>query len=101
MVAAAVILDPERIPRGLNNSKKLSPEEREKLYAKICATAEVAVAFGSTDRIDRDNILRASLWALARRILSRSMRQSSRRQPRSRSSRRASRALRARASWNR
>src|SRR6478752_4199120 len=63
VVAAAVILDPERIPRGLNDSKKLDMQEREKLYAKICATAEVAVAFGSTGRIDRDNILRASLWA--------------------------------------
>ena len=68
VVAAAVVLDPERIPRGLNDSKKLTHEEREKLYAKICATAEVAVAFGSTDRIDRDNILRASLWALARAV---------------------------------
>jgi ribonuclease HII len=68
VVAAAVILDPKRIPRGLNDSKKLGPSEREKLYAKICATAEVAVAFGSTDRIDRDNILRASLWALARAV---------------------------------
>jgi ribonuclease HII len=28
----------------------------------------VAVAFGSTERIDRDNILRASLWALARAV---------------------------------
>src|SRR5438876_5047857 len=65
VVAAAVILDPKRIPRGLNDSKKLSPEERERLYDKICATAEVSVAFGSTERIDRDNILRASLWALA------------------------------------
>jgi ribonuclease HII len=65
VVAAAVILDPQRVPRGLNDSKKLWPEEREKLYDKICATAEVAVAFGSTARIDRDNILRASLWALA------------------------------------
>ncbi len=65
VVAAAVILDPKRIPRGLNDSKKLSPDEREKLYDKICATAEVSVAFGSTERIDRDNILRASLWALA------------------------------------
>lgn len=65
VVAAAVILDPKRIPRGLNDSKKLEPEEREKLYEKICATAEVSVAFGSTARIDRDNILRASLWALA------------------------------------
>jgi ribonuclease HII len=68
VVAAAVILDPKRIPRGLNDSKKLLPEQREKLYAKICATAEVAVAYGSTARIDRDNILRASLWALARAV---------------------------------
>jgi ribonuclease HII len=68
VVAAAVILDPKRIPRGLNDSKKLTAEEREKLYDKICASAEVAVAYGSTARIDRDNILRASLWALARAV---------------------------------
>lgn len=68
VVAAAVILDPNRIPRGMNDSKKLDREEREKLYDRICATAEVAVAFGSTARIDRDNILRASLWALARAV---------------------------------
>ena len=68
VVAAAVVLDPERIPRGLNDSKKLDAEEREKLYEKICATAQVAVAFGAVDRIDRDNILRASLWALARAV---------------------------------
>jgi ribonuclease HII len=59
VVAAAVILDPNKIPRGLDR------EEREKLYQKICASAEVAVAFAPPSRIDRDNILRASLWALA------------------------------------
>ncbi len=68
VVAAAVILDPERVPRGLNDSKKLDAQEREKLYEKICASAQVAVAFGSIARIDRDNILRASLWALARAV---------------------------------
>ena len=68
VVAAAVILDPQRIPRGLNNSKKLDAAAREKLYEKICATAQVAVAFGTVERIDRDNILRASLWALARAV---------------------------------
>jgi len=68
VVAAAVVLDPDRIPRGLNDSKKLDAEAREKLYEKICATAQVAVAFGSIARIDRDNILRASLWALARAV---------------------------------
>jgi ribonuclease HII len=68
VVAAAVVLDPDRIPRGLNDSKKLDAETRDKLYEKIVATAQVAVAFGSTARIDRDNILRASLWALARAV---------------------------------
>lgn len=68
VVAAAVVLDPERIPRGLNDSKKLDADRREALYEKICASAQVAVAFGSIERIDRDNILRASLWALARAV---------------------------------
>jgi ribonuclease HII len=68
VVAAAVILDPDRVPRGLNDSKKLDRETREKLYGKICASAHVAVAFASPARIERDNILRASLWALARAV---------------------------------
>ena len=68
VVAAAVILDPGRVPRGLDDSKKLSPPMREKLYAVICASAHVAVAFAPPARIDRDNILRASLWALARAV---------------------------------
>jgi ribonuclease HII len=68
VVAAAVILDPKRVPRGLDDSKKLDAETRERLHAKICASAEVAVAFAPPARIDRDNILRASLWALARAV---------------------------------
>jgi ribonuclease HII len=68
VVAAAVILDPKRVPRGLDDSKKLDPETRAKLHAKICATAEVSVAVAPPARIDRDNILRASLWALARAV---------------------------------
>ncbi|MFA6267024.1 MAG: ribonuclease HII [Pseudolabrys sp.] len=68
VVAAAVVLDPDRIPRGLNDSKKLDAAAREALYEKICATAHVSVVFGAVARIDRDNILRASLWALARAV---------------------------------
>jgi ribonuclease HII len=68
VVAAAVILDPKRVPRGLDDSKKLDRETREKLHARICASAEVAVAIAPPARIDRDNILRASLWALARAV---------------------------------
>ena len=53
VVAAAVILDPARIPRGVDDSKKLDPETREKLHARICATAQVAVACAPPWRIDR------------------------------------------------
>jgi ribonuclease HII len=63
VVAAAVILDPKRIPRGLNDSKKLNSAQREALYEKIMLVCDVAVAVGSPERIDRD-----SLWALARAV---------------------------------
>jgi ribonuclease HII len=68
VVAAAVVLDPRRIPKGIDDSKRLSPERREELFEQICATASFAVAFASPARIDRDNILRASLWALKRAV---------------------------------
>lgn len=68
VVAAAVILDPKRIPRGLDDSKRLTASKREELFEEICATASYAVAYASPQRIDRDNILRASLWALARAV---------------------------------
>jgi ribonuclease HII len=70
VVAAAVILDPDNVPRGLDDSKRLTPERREVLYERICARAHVAVALAPPARIDRDNILRASLWALARAVAS-------------------------------
>jgi ribonuclease HII len=68
VVAAAVVLDPKRIPKGLDDSKKLTAAKREELFEEICATASFAVAFASPARIERDNILRASLWALARAV---------------------------------
>jgi ribonuclease HII len=68
VVAAAVVLDPARIPKGIDDSKRLTAERREELFEEICATSSFAVAFGSPARIDRDNILRASLWALARAV---------------------------------
>ncbi|HMN51124.1 MAG TPA: ribonuclease HII [Xanthobacteraceae bacterium] len=68
VVAAAVILDPLNVPKGLDDSKALRADKREILFSEICATAEVAVAVAPPSRIDRDNILRASLWALARAV---------------------------------
>src|SRR5258705_798753 len=68
VVAAAVVLDPKRIPKGIDDSKRLTPERREELFEEICATSSFAVAFGSPARIDRDNILRAPLLALTRAV---------------------------------
>src|SRR5271163_4838022 len=68
VVAAAVVLDPKRIPKGIDDSKRLTADRREELFEEICATASFSVAFASPARIDRDNILRASLWALKRAV---------------------------------
>jgi len=68
VVAAAVILDPDRIPPGINDSKRLTALQRERLFDAICESAAVAVAVAPPARIDRDNILQASLWALRRAV---------------------------------
>ena len=69
VVAAAVILDPANIPTGLNDSKKLTETVRENLFAHILATAEVGVGVADVERIDRDNILAATMWAMAEAVL--------------------------------
>jgi ribonuclease HII len=68
VVAAAVVLDPRRIPPGINDSKKLSPEAREILFAAITAQARFAIGIADVARIDADNILNARLWAMARAV---------------------------------
>ena len=66
VVAAAVVLDPARIPQGIDDSKALDPEDRERLFERIMKTAlAVGVGVGDVDRIDRDNILAATMWAMA------------------------------------
>lgn len=69
VVAAAVILDPDRPIAGLADSKKLSPARRERLDAEIRAHALcVAVAEASVEEIDRLNILQATLLAMRRAV---------------------------------
>jgi ribonuclease HII len=65
VVAAAVILDPNRIPVGHNDSKQLSEPVRERLFAEILNSAQLAVGIADVARIDHDNILQATLWAMA------------------------------------
>jgi ribonuclease HII len=69
VVAAAVILDDLHPIRGLNDSKKLTPLRREKLYDEIRAKALCcSVAQASVEEIDRLNILQATLLAMRRAV---------------------------------
>ncbi|MEL7302587.1 MAG: ribonuclease HII [Pseudomonadota bacterium] len=68
VVAAAVVLDPKAIPPGLADSKALSEVARDEAFANIVATADVGVGIADVGRIDRDNILNATLWAMGQAI---------------------------------
>jgi len=67
--AAAVILDPHKIPAGLNDSKALSAKQREALEIEIKAEAVAyAVAFASVAEIAELNILHATGLAMRRAV---------------------------------
>ena len=65
VVAAAVILDPEHMPDGLNDSKKLTASVRERLFTEIMRHAHVAIASIPAARIDVINIRQATFEAMA------------------------------------
>jgi ribonuclease HII len=68
VVVAAVRLDPQRIPEGLNDSKKLTAERRDALYEEIMATAEVAIVSAPPTDILSLNIRGATLAAMAKAV---------------------------------
>jgi len=68
VTAAAVILDPARVPQGLADSKQLTEKRRNALYDEIFAAATVSIAHASVEEIDRLNILRASHLAMERAV---------------------------------
>ncbi|QGM97113.1 ribonuclease HII [Methylocystis parvus] len=71
VAAAAVILDPKRLPRGLNDSKALTQKQREEAFEAIMSRAlAVSVAFVTPAEIDAMNIRQASLAAMARAVSS-------------------------------
>lgn len=69
VVAAAVILDPEKPIAGISDSKKLRAERRQEI-ARLIRTHAVAWAVGraEVEEIDRLNILQASLLAMSRAV---------------------------------
>jgi ribonuclease HII len=70
VVAAAVILDPERPIRGLDDSKCLSPAERQRLARLIRRRARAfALGLAEPQEVDRVNVLQASLLAMERAVV--------------------------------
>lgn len=69
VVAAAVILDPDKPVTGIHDSKKLSAAKREALSTEIKASAQAwSIASASVEEIDSLNILQASLLAMKRAV---------------------------------
>lgn len=68
VVAAAVILDPDDLPDGLNDSKKLTHARRAELHDIILAKAEVGIGIVDAAVIDRDNILQATYAAMIQAV---------------------------------
>ncbi|MDO5648325.1 ribonuclease HII [Paracoccus sp. (in: a-proteobacteria)] len=68
VTAAAVVLDPDNIPPGLNDSKKLTAARREMLAEWVMTHCDWAVAHVDVAEIDRINILQAAHLAMCRAV---------------------------------
>ncbi len=68
VVAAAVILDPHNIPAGIANSKVLDAPARRTLYQAILASSRVGIGIAGVERIDADNVLNATMWAMTQAV---------------------------------
>ncbi len=66
--AAAVVLNPADIPDGLNDSKKLTLRQRQRLAEELSQRAEVGIGSASVEEIDQINILQASHLAMVRAV---------------------------------
>ncbi|MBU2582117.1 MAG: ribonuclease HII [Alphaproteobacteria bacterium] len=65
VVAAAVILDLDNLPSGVADSKALDADARELAFASVRRTSQIGIGIADVGRIDRDNILNATMWAMA------------------------------------
>jgi ribonuclease HII len=67
--AAAVILDPDRLPIGINDSKKLTEATRDRLFDEIMKVAlATSVIMIDARKIDEINILAATHLAMAQAV---------------------------------
>ena len=68
VVAAAVILDREKFPRGIDDSKKLDLDTREAIYGRLQKVARIGVGMASVEEIDQINIYWARMLAMTRAV---------------------------------
>ena len=69
VISAAIILNKEKIPEGINDSKKLSKKKREFINEELISQHSFAIGIASVEEIDKINILQASLLAMKRAVL--------------------------------
>jgi ribonuclease HII len=68
VVAAAVILDREKFPRGIDDSKAIPRATREAIYARLYRVAVIGVGMCSAEEIDTLNIYWARMLAMTRAV---------------------------------
>jgi len=68
VVAAAVVLDRAKFPRGIDDSKKLDLETREAIYGRLVKVARFGVGMCSVEEIDQLNIYWARMLAMSRAV---------------------------------
>ena len=68
VVAAAVVLDREKFPRGIDDSKKLDLDTREAIYGRLQRVARIGVGIASVEEIDQINIYWARMLAMTRAV---------------------------------
>jgi ribonuclease HII len=68
VVAAAVVLNKDNLPIGINDSKKLSIKKRDELFNNIQNLAQIGIGIASVEEIDTLNILQATMLAMQRAV---------------------------------
>ena len=68
VVAAAVVLDRDKFPRGIDDSKKLNLDTREAIYGRLRKVARIGVGMASVEEIDQINIYWARMLAMTRAV---------------------------------
>lgn len=68
VVAAAVVLDREKFPRGIDDSKRLDLDAREAIFGRLQKVARIGIGMATVEEIDQINIYWARMLAMQRAV---------------------------------